>query len=188
MDKLMDTVDQLSTFIAQTTIGQRQCFNALGKLFWAMVYPAEYDQIVVVKMCVLQLTCCHILNGEQEQVPLSQAVVFIIPELNACGDIFPTCTILYYNIFNHLEDKLFPLITTAQEWDHSHSAWDGCSMFAETLWDWYCFLAGIHSVNKIDAARYQHPPQAWYQGQLTFMPSISYLYIVLVCELFRIHE
>ena len=110
------------------------------------------------------------------------------PNAHILSDIFPTCTILYYNIFNHLEDKLFPLITTAQEWDHSHSAWDGCSMFAETLWDWYCFLAGIHSVNKIDAARYQHPPQAWYQGQLTFMPSISYLYIVLVCELFRIHE
>ena len=56
--------------------------HALGKLFWAMIYPAEYSQIVVVKMCVLQITCCHILNEEQGEVPLSQAIVFIMPELN----------------------------------------------------------------------------------------------------------
>lgn len=44
--------------------------------------------------CVLQTTCCHILNGEQEEVPLSH--VFIISELNACGRMFssvvPSCT------------------------------------------------------------------------------------------------
>ena len=68
-----------------------------------MVYPAEHGLTVVVKMCVLQITCCHILNREQEEVPLSQAIVFITQELNACREVFSRVVPLRH-FLNHLED------------------------------------------------------------------------------------
>ena len=97
-------------------------------------------------------------------------------------DVFQSCIILYYNIFNHLEDMF--------ELDVDNELHLFCLQ--------YVYLPKINaSLTMFRQAWNSHPMQsengltpeqlwlrgtAWYQGQSTFMSSVSYLYVVLVCK------
>ena len=145
-----------------------------------MVYLAEYGQTMVVKTCVLQITCYHILNEEQEEVPFITCRSVHNSRIERLWrDVFQSFTIPYYNIFNHLEDMFEPdvdnelhlfclhyvylpkinaiLIMFRQAWN-SHPMQSENGLTPEQLW-----LKGT----------------AWYQGQSTFMSSLSYFMLCL---------
>ena len=105
MGQWMDTAElQFISNVHQTT-RLKQCLAVSEMPLKGMVYPAEYDPTVVARMLKLQNTYYDIQSGEQAGVPSLPERVFIIPGLNACGEIYSKVVIiLYYSLFYHLEE------------------------------------------------------------------------------------